>query len=384
VSYRDGRLCVAHNHLKGAAIKSTEGSTSFDGPTGVSPIAPTMVAALEARRLPFAGADLAGYRLVRQIRRGATGTIYDAVELREHRRVAVKIVRGAGQGGQAAVDHPGVVEVLESGRADGGALFLVMEYLEGQTLAERLLAHGPLTAIEIIRIGIQIADALATAHRAGVIHRDLRPEKIFLHQGAAQTVGRVKLLGLGLAGLRQDRGGRPGAARYRAPEQALAAGPVKARADIYALGCILYEMATGRVPFVDRDAEDDSARRLCAPLPPSCFACAVPAGLDAVVLQMLPADRPATMEEVADSLARINPADRPRVVTSISGARTSPLPLHRHHSRATRGRRAMVPPRALVPIAEPFAQDGQPPLARRWLLALGLLVSLAVLTLLAI
>lgn len=219
------------------------------------------------------GTDLGPYQVRRFLGAGGMGEVYEGRDTRLNRTVAIKLLpqdTGDSVARQrfqrearaiAALSHPRICAIYDVGR-HGDVDFLVMEYLEGETLAERL-AKGPLAIDEALRLSIEIADALDCAHRAGVVHRDLKPGNIML------TGGSAKLLDFGLAKYEVERGpmqeagaittladGGPltekgtvlGTPRYMAPEQ-FAGKDADARTDIFALGAILFEMLTGRKAF---------------------------------------------------------------------------------------------------------------------------------------
>jgi serine/threonine protein kinase len=208
------------------------------------------------------------------------GEVYRARDTRLDRAVAIKVLSSPSPGAPpgrlerfqrearaiSRLSHPHICTLHDLGEQDGVA-FLVMEYLEGTTLAERL-EEGPLPLDEALRFAVQIADALSVAHRERVIHRDLKPANVMLtRQG-------VKLLDFGLAKLTQadgdaaretttqsvhltEEGTLLGTVAYMAPEQ-LEGSEADLRTDIFALGAILYEMATGRRPFVGKSGPASS------------------------------------------------------------------------------------------------------------------------------
>jgi RNA polymerase sigma-70 factor (ECF subfamily) len=201
------------------------------------------------------------------------GEVYRARDVRLDRDVAVKVLpeslAGAAEAlvrfereakALAALSHPNLVAIYDVG-TDQGIGFAVMEFLAGQTLRDRL-ARGPLPLASVLQIGAAVADGLAAAHRQGVIHRDLKPANIFL-----TTSGQVKVLDFGLARMANaaplgptvdfvtEVGRVMGTAGYMSPEQARGDIP-DARGDIFSLGCVLYEMATGRSAFPGNTAAD--------------------------------------------------------------------------------------------------------------------------------
>ena len=222
------------------------------------------------------GAQFGPYQILTPIGAGGMGEVYRARDTRLDRDVAVKVlpshlahdvaarVRFEREAKAiAALSHPNILAVYDVGTVDGTA-FVVMELLEGETLRQRLTAasesgSAALPIRKAIQIGIDIAQALAAAHEKQIVHRDIKPENVFV---AAD--GHVKLLDFGLArhatppspepsdaatAIRQtDPGAVMGTVGYMAPEQVKATA-VDHRADIFALGCVLYEMASGRQPF---------------------------------------------------------------------------------------------------------------------------------------
>ncbi|HET7011162.1 MAG TPA: ABC transporter substrate-binding protein [Anaerolineales bacterium] len=248
------------------------------------------------------------YRLLSEIGRGGMGTIYRAHDQALERDVAVKVVSPSelGSAGRtrlihearaaAQLNHPNIVTVHDVGQVDG-APFIVMELVEGASLHER----PPDSTRELVRVAIQVCAALDHAHGHGVVHRDLKPENILIAPD-----GTAKLTDFGLALSVASRvtseGAFTGTVFYLAPEQALGQ-PVDGRADLYALGVILYELSAGRLPFVADEPLAVISQHLYTPVvPPSTFNEAVPADLERVILQLVakrPEDRPASARELS-------------------------------------------------------------------------------------
>jgi hypothetical protein len=261
---------------------------------------------------------------------GGMGTVYRGRDLESGAAVAVKLVEGDPERALreaallASLDHPGVVRYLGHGRLDDGVLYLVMEWLEGEDLQARLL-RGALGVAESVALVGVAARALASAHARGVVHRDIKPSNLFLVGGAVEG---VKVIDFGIA--RATGGPRPtrtgvlmGTPGYMAPEQASrGARELDARADVFALGCVLFECLTGRAAFAGDDLLAVLAKILLDEAPrPSQLERRVPAALDELIARMLakrPESRPADGAEVAALLERL---DGPEAVsaTPLSG-----------------------------------------------------------------
>ncbi len=259
------------------------------------------------------GSMLGPYEVVEEIGGGGMGIVYRARDPRLERDVAVKLLTSqlSERGGFkerfareaktiAKLQHPHVCSVFDVGESDDHA-YLVMELLEGETLAERI-RRGPLPLAELQRIGSEIAEGLDAAHRAGLVHRDLKPSNVML------TPSGAKLLDFGLARTMDPQETSPandaatltaplttaghivGTRPYMSPEQVTGL-PVDARSDIWALGCVLYEMATARSPFAGDSLEAQTAAILNRePEPPSQVAAGLSARLDWIVGRCLRKD----------------------------------------------------------------------------------------------
>lgn len=205
-------------------------------------------------------ARIEGYRLMEKIGRGAMGTVYKAIHLGLHRVVAIKVLRRELVGEKvhserlkreaqmlAELDHPNIVRAMDAGESNGFP-YVVMEYVEGETLKERINREGPLDEDDALDITRALADALERARRMGVVHRDVKPGNILISKR-----GTPKLMDLGLAKGPVDleltqHGATVGTPQFMSPEQAQEAGRADTRSDIYSLGATLYAMLTGRPP----------------------------------------------------------------------------------------------------------------------------------------
>src|SRR5439155_1170565 len=213
----------------------------------------------------------------------------------------------------AGLSHPNVAGVFDYGE-DGDTPFMVMELIEGETLAGRLRREGRLPPAEAARIARQVASALQAAHDAGVLHRDVKPANVML-----TPRGECKVMDFGIAAAAwaaplTATGATIGTASYLSPEQAAGERATPA-SDVYALGCVLYEMLTGRPPFTgDNPVAVAAAHIKDPPIPVRQLAPEVPASLAAATEQALakdPADRPASAEAFAAMLATPGPSTEP-------------------------------------------------------------------------
>ncbi len=268
-------------------------------------------------RLAAALADR--YRLERELGAGGMATVYLAHDLKHDRQVAIKVLRpelaaviGADRflseiKTTANLQHPHILPLFDSGVADS-FLFYVMPFIEGESLRDRLNREKQLPIADGVRIATEVAGALDYAHRHGVIHRDIKPENILLHDGRALVAD----FGIALAasksgGTRMTETGMSlGTPTYMSPEQAMGEREITARSDVYALGCITYEMLVGDPPFLGGTAQAIVAKVMTEkPVPPSRMRDTVPVAVeDAVItaLAKLPADRFASAAEFAAAL----------------------------------------------------------------------------------
>ncbi len=269
-------------------------------------------------RLTAALADR--YALDREIGEGGMATVFLATDIRHERPVAIKVLHpelSAMLGPDrflseikltASLQHPHILPLFDSGVADG-LLYYVMPFVEGETLRRRLDREQQLPVADAVRLATEIADALEYAHVRGIVHRDVKPENVLLQSGRAVVAD----FGIALAvqhagGTRMTQTGLSlGTPQYMAPEQAMGERNVDARADIYALGAMTYEMLAGEPPFTGPTAQaivarvmTERARRL------RVVRDTVPESVEAAVataLEKLPADRFASAAEFSQALA---------------------------------------------------------------------------------
>jgi serine/threonine-protein kinase len=326
-------------------------------------------------------------RIVRTIARGGMGKVYYAEQIALGRPCAVKVLDVRMAGGDAneyakrflleasvssKLTHPNVVTIFDYGKSEDGTCWLAMEYLEGKTLANELKTGGRLAPDRAISIARQVCRALREAHALGVVHRDLKPGNVFLakHDDEGDF---VKVLDFGLVkethppedGNTGAHGGVTqigqvmGSPRYMAPEQ-VQGKPVDARTDIYALGCVMYAMLTGKPPFDKPNEMTTMMAHVSEPVPgmgavaPGLM---LPEGLEGIVLKCLakdPKDRFNSMEELLAALKLHGP-----MVSATTGSGVHVA--------------AMMPPdvRASIPSGVP---DPTPrPSNAKWLVLLAVL-----------
>jgi eukaryotic-like serine/threonine-protein kinase len=270
---------------------------------------------------PRLAASLADhYRLERELGAGGMATVYLAHDVKHDRRVAIKVLRpelaaviGAARflaeiKTTANLSHPHILPLHDSGEVDG-TVFYVMPFVDGESLRDKLDREQQLPVDEAIRIAVEVAGALAYAHEHNVIHRDIKPENILLHGGHALVAD----FGIALAASRTDgktrmteTGMSLGTPHYMSPEQAMGEREITARADVYALGCVLYEMLVGEPPFNGPTAQAIVARVMTEePRSLTAQRRTIPRHVEQAVtraLSKLPADRFATAASFSEAL----------------------------------------------------------------------------------
>lgn len=286
------------------------------------------------------------FRIVAPLGRGSMGEVWIAEHPMIRKRVAIKTI-APGRIGRvgarerflveakvvAAIAHPHLVVGHDYGHTPSGELYFSMEFVPGQSLRATLDAGGRLSIARALRIGAQVADAVAAAHRAGVLHRDLKPGNVLLADGHDGDF--VKVLDFGLARMIDatgptDENAVLGTPEYMAPEQCAGSADLDERVDVYALGCVLYEMVTGVPPFVGEAGEVIKAHRERAPRPPSALVPGLPERVEAIVLRALEKDRALrqpSLEVLRDELLDVEGGgpDAPTLERPARARRRSPL-----------------------------------------------------------
>ena len=277
------------------------------------------------------GAVLGNYRIIDLLSRGGMGSVYRAQHELLGRPAAIKLLRPDLTANDelvqrffnearaaTAIRHPGIVEVYDFGYTEEGHAYLVMEFLDGEPLSRALAARGRFSELEAASIARSIASALKAAHAKGIIHRDLKPDNVFLVPDPDGREARVKVLDFGIAKLanpgtsdgqrRTQTGVLMGTPRYMAPEQAREAGTIDHRADLYSLGCILYELLVGQPPFVAEGAGEIIAMQLFSEVEPPSKHVGVSPEMEQLVMHLLakePSERIGSAAAVMDALVAI-------------------------------------------------------------------------------
>ncbi|HUS64194.1 MAG TPA: protein kinase, partial [Kofleriaceae bacterium] len=292
------------------------------------------------------GAILGGrYEVVGTLGQGAMGVVYDAVHRAIGRHVALKMLREDLGGNEEVVQrfqmearaagslgHPNIVQILDAGRVDGGPHYLVMEKIDGGSLAD-VIAAGPIEVARVIDLGAQVLAGLGAAHRRGIVHRDLKPENVLITRdedgrevakvgdfGISKVLDPQRLgAGKSVAVRATESGTLLGTPLYMSPEQARGLTDVDARTDLWAVGCVLYEMLCGRPPFVGESYVEILTALMTEPVvSPGLFRGDVPPAVEAVVMSALAKDRG---ERPADAAAM-----RAALLAAASNPKPDPKP----------------------------------------------------------
>jgi serine/threonine protein kinase len=269
--------------------------------------------------------------VTRKIGQGGMGAVYEATHTLIGKRVAVKVlldkyarkeqvVARLEQEARlaSAIGHEHIIDITDFGQTDDGRTFVVMEFLEGESLAELLNREGPLPEQRIIDIARQIASALGAAHAKGIVHRDVKPDNVFLLRRKDKDF--VKVVDFGISkSLRQSDAGEADSPRltqtgmvlgtplYMSPEQARGDEELDARIDVYALGVIMYELATGRVPFTGTNYLAIISQVLNdEPRPPRERPARAERGVRTIILKALAKDRAERYQTTDELLADLS------------------------------------------------------------------------------
>jgi serine/threonine-protein kinase len=333
------------------------------------------------------------YRVIRRLGSGGMANVYLAEDEELGRRVAIKVLDEKHANDEqfverfrreaknaASLSHPNIVSIYDRGEAEG-TYYIAMEYIEGRSLKELIVARGPLPIDRAVAYARQILGAVRFAHRKGIVHRDIKPHNVLV-----DTDGRLKVTDFGIAragaaSQMTEAGSIIGTAQYLSPEQARGA-PVDQRSDLYSVGIVLYEMLTGSVPFSGDTPVEIAMKHISAvPRPPSEARPEVPEDLDLVVLRALakdPRDRFQSAEEMDAELGRVA-AGLP-VTDATADAATAVLAGAGLADAAPTAVTRRAPPPPYAPQGG-YRYEETPPGRRSiwpWLLALGLVVAAVV------
>ena len=296
------------------------------------------------------GAEVGNFRIVKQLGEGGMGAVFLGEQKSIRTKVAIKTLLPHISSDRDQVErffneaiavsrikHSGIVKIFDVGFLSSGQAYLVMELLEGETLASRIERVRRLAIGQIADVGRQIASVLDATHRAGITHRDLKPDNVFLVPDAELESGeRVKILDFGIAklggaGLTNTSMGAMGTPAYMAPEQWRNAKSVDWRADAYSLGCLAFEMAAGRPPFLAESLAEACTMHLTATAPSICeLVPELPKDLDTLLTSLLaksPQDRPSTMKEIGlrfASLGKRQAGELPPTILAAGSIRQTP------------------------------------------------------------
>jgi serine/threonine-protein kinase len=273
------------------------------------------------------------------------GTVYKAEHTLIGKLAAVKILHPELSGNRdivgrffnearatTSINHPGIVEVFDFGYMESGHAFLVMEFLDGMSLARRIRTRGKTSQGEAALLLRAVCSALAAAHAKGIVHRDLKPDNIYMVPDADSPIGErakvldfgiAKLTDIGLAGTATKTGAVMGTPTYMSPEQCKGTGVVDHRADLYSIGCIFYELVTGRPPFTNLGAgELIGAHLFVEPDKPTKHEPTLSAETETLIMSLLskdPAKRPQTATELAQEFAALARLQGWQVTQSTTG-----------------------------------------------------------------
>jgi serine/threonine-protein kinase len=296
------------------------------------------------------GTVVNNYQVVSILGEGGMGAVYLAEHPFMGRKAAIKVLRKDLAEDRTLVErfmnearaanairHPNIIDIIDVGLLPSGIPYLMMEFLDGESLAKRIERQRPMPVAEAVDVAVQTASALAAAHEKGIVHRDLKPDNLFLIPEPGRPFGRVKVLDFGIAKLRGELSGSGaktqtgaimGTPPYMSPEQCRGiSDDIDQRTDVYALGIILYEMLTGTPPFVSQGWGELVHMHISKPPPPlRARNPDIPPELEAVILKALakePEARWSSMAEIESALRRITPDKAARSKRSDPVARSA-------------------------------------------------------------
>ncbi len=321
---------VGESHMMGAA--DTAVAMAASGEHTEPSVSASSVLTGPTTREDLVGTMLLGrYSVTRKIGQGGMGAVYEATHTLIGKRVAVKVLLDKYAGKEqvvarleqearlaSSIGHEHIIDITDFGKTDDGRTFVVMEFLEGESLGELLSREGPLPEARIVDVAYQVASALGAAHDKGIVHRDVKPENVFLLRRKDRDFAKVVDFGISKS-LRSSDAGEDDSPRltqtgmvlgtplYMSPEQARGDEDLDHRIDIYALGVIMYELATGRVPFTGTNYLSIISQVLNdTPKPPRTYRPELSEELEAVILKALEKDRANRYQTTAEMLADLS------------------------------------------------------------------------------
>ncbi len=319
---------VGESHMMGAADTAVAMAASAAG-DHTEPEVSAAAHLISPMREDLVGATLLGrYSITKKIGQGGMGVVYEATHTLIGKRVAVKVlldkyarkeqvVARLEQEARLAssIGHEHIIDITDFGQTEDGRTFVVMEFLDGESLGECLAREGPLPEPRIIDIAHQVASALGAAHDKGIVHRDVKPENVFLLRRNDRDFAKVVDFGISKS-LRDSDDDSPrltqtgmvlGTPLYMSPEQARGDEDLDHRIDVYALGVIMYELATGHVPFTGINYLSIISQVLNdSPKPPRAYRPELSEELEAVILKALEKDRDARYQSTTEILADLS------------------------------------------------------------------------------
>jgi eukaryotic-like serine/threonine-protein kinase len=337
------------------------------------------------------------YEVVSKLGSGGMADVYLANDRHLGRQVALKVLSARyahdeqfverfrrEASAAAGLNHPNIVQIYDRGEAEG-TYYIAMEYLDGRSLKEIIVKYAPLSTDLVLSISTQILEALRFAHRRDVIHRDIKPQNIIVANDGRVNVTDFGIARAGNVSTMTEAGSILGTAHYLSPEQAQGK-PVEAASDLYSLGVVMYEMATGKLPF-DADNPVSIAMQHAhqQPVPPRSLVPDIPENLEAVILRALgkqPIERYLTAQAMLDDLGKVQagePVSAPAIYTEEATTIMSPSEAFAaaagSGSQPTQIRRRVDEDSGFAP--EPYYEPARRGSAWPWILVIVLIMALA-------
>jgi len=334
------------------------------------------------------------YEVVSRLGSGGMADVYLANDKLLGRQVALKILASRYASDEqfverfrreassaAGLNHPNIVQIYDRGEAEG-TYYIAMEYLDGRSLKEIILKYAPLSADLIVSVSTQIVEALRFAHRRDVIHRDIKPQNIIIDNDGRVKVTDFGIARAGSASTMTEAGSILGTAHYLSPEQANGK-PVEAASDLYSLGVVMYEMATGRLPFDGDNPVSIAMQHVHGQLvPPRSIVAEIPANLEAVILRALgksPTERYLTAQAMLDDLRRVQEGEAvapPQAYVEQTTRVMTPAAITAAAAQQQTQVRHRVPQTRLPP-AGPYYEEPRGRSVWPWILVFILILALA-------